>query len=692
MDDAHRLIERLHRGGQANYWWRLRDKKSAWYTGAPNVLPTTADTYFNVHPCAAIPDRGDPCHVRGKLEDVAAINCLPAEYDAKDFGDDMTAILEHIEQLPMPPTVIVNSGHGYHAYWILAEPLLLDDNGTRESAARTQAAWVQFVGGDPGAKDLARVLRVPGTTNAKREPAMAVEILNYTDDEYTLDELEALLPAQQADTPMGGSQAAGTGNVIQDNLGRAFKALRMLGAERVDDYEAWLEVGMSLRELGRLGLELWDEWSTASDKYKPGACSAKWETFSEGDRADLTLASLYYWAEQDAGTKAIEDCPPHARPSHYIAALGTMGYTFALNLMNDDVHVCGARQDDVIRAVLFTELREHGYNNPRVAEDAWIAEASKHRFHPIRDYLNSQTWDGQDHIAKLCGYVDEGSNTGFNTFLRRFLIGAIARPMAGPTGVQARAFVIDGPQGIGKSRLVRFLGSPLPQFYMESGINTEDKDFLLYLCSTWIWEVAELGSTMRKADRDALKHFISRQTVTVRRAYGRNDTRKPAIAALIPTINNEAGFLWDPTGYRRFMVASIERIDWDYERLVDVNQLWAQATALYRAGEAWELTHEEHLAAEDIAQEYEVSDPLVDYILAEYEIDPRQALPGMDDWFTPTAAILSRLKGQNYIREAGRREAMQVGGILLKLGCRRGRLRQADGQRPKGHFGVRIRI
>ena len=96
--------------------------------------------------------------------------------------------------------------------------------------------------------------------------------------------------------------------------------------------------------------------------------------------------------------------------------------------------------------------------------------------------------------------------------------------------------VLDGPQGIGKSFLVRWL-CPKERYYIEGGINTEDKDSLIRLASKWIWEVGELQATTRKADREALKDFISRRDVTVRPAYGRYDIVKPALASFIVTIN-----------------------------------------------------------------------------------------------------------------------------------------------------------
>jgi len=472
------------------------------------------------------------------------------------------------------------------------------------------------------------------------------------------------------------------------------KCLALLDPVRADEYDEWYRIGMTLRELGDDGLVLWDEWSKKSTKYKPGDCWAKWQGFSTGESSDLMLGTLVMLAEKDSGENVIDDAPKKIKPHHIKKALARLGWTFQLNLMNGDVHVCGKREDDIIRSVLFDSLAEHGFRGQAMCENAWVTEATLHPFHPIRDYLSRLTWDGADHIGRLCTYIDDGHNTAFNTFFRRWLIGAVARPLAGPDGCQARAFVIDGKQGIGKSRFVRWLGSPLPQFFAESGINTEDKDFLLMLCSTWVWEVSEVGATMRKTDRDALKHFISRQTVRMRKAYGRREIHKPAIASFIPTINNEAGFLSDPTGYRRFMVATVQRFDWAYSKEVDINHVWAQALQLYRDGEAWELTGEESIAAEDISKDYEVDDPLVDHILDYFEIDASFADPKMDlnlEWFVPTSAVLLKLKQHDHIREADRREAMHVGSLLLGLSCRRAQVR-INGKPQRGYFGLKRRL
>lgn len=47
------------------------------------------------------------------------------------------------------------------------------------------------------------------------------------------------------------------------------------------DYMQWIRIGVGLKEAG-LGADIWDEWSRRDpDRYKPGECSKKWDTFKE---------------------------------------------------------------------------------------------------------------------------------------------------------------------------------------------------------------------------------------------------------------------------------------------------------------------------------------------------------------------------------------------------------------------------
>jgi hypothetical protein len=167
------LLLTLWRGAPAGCYWSKWGKRTQW-TPATDPAPCALgerDVYFCIHPLAGM--RGE--HERGRIGDVAAVSCLFAEFDAKDerFAGDLANVRAHILKLPLQPQVIVYSGGGCHCYWLLNEPIPVDDS-VRRHLAGLQRGWVTATGGDPGARDLARVLRLPGTLNTKYAPARRV--------------------------------------------------------------------------------------------------------------------------------------------------------------------------------------------------------------------------------------------------------------------------------------------------------------------------------------------------------------------------------------------------------------------------------------------------------------------------------------------------------------------------------------
>lgn len=191
------LLDRLHKGGAWAYWWTDRGKESAWWeVGQPVPIPESwHNVYFGVHPTSS---KGGQ-YERSKIPTIAAINCLFAEYDAKDFPGGKSEALNHVNVLPVLPSVLINSGGGYHAYWLLQETYHLTTEADRKRAQAIQAAWVKYTGGDPGAKDLARVLRVPGSLNHKYDPPRPVEFVWASYGLlHDLNELEAMSKPQEA--------------------------------------------------------------------------------------------------------------------------------------------------------------------------------------------------------------------------------------------------------------------------------------------------------------------------------------------------------------------------------------------------------------------------------------------------------------------------------------------------------------
>jgi virulence-associated protein E/bifunctional DNA primase/polymerase-like protein/primase-like protein len=485
-----------------------------------------------------------------------------------------------------------------------------------------------------------------------------------------------------------------------DHLIKATAALKRLKPSRADEYDDWLHVGMALYELGADGLALWDEWSQESGKYVMGECAKKWKSFEATREDKYTLASLFYWAKEDSPDAPITVTAKQHTPAEYAAALESFGHTFSLNDMNDHIYYNGVRlngvnaqdgvkMNDILTAVIEYQMRNHGYKSEKDTQVAIYTMAYEHKFHPIRDYLEGlileARYDGEkfvpvDHIQRLRSFFEDKDGT-FELLLRKWLVGAVGRILGDHPGQQHPMLVIDGPQGIGKSRFVWWLGSPLPSFYIQSNINPNDKDFLVQLCSKFVWEVDELGATFKRSDIESLKSFLSKETVSVRKAYGKDEITKPATASFIGTINNSGGFLGDPTGNRRFRVCTVTRIDWAYEAAIDINQLWAQAMQLYRDGERWELTAAENERMKEINERYEVEDSIAYILFNNFNLDPTET-----ERVTATAQIIEKLRLAG-VQGNDNSLTQRIATILTKAGCERKR-DHVNGQRVRVWGGV----
>ncbi len=381
--------------------------------------------------------------------------------------------------------------------------------------------------------------------------------------------------------------------------------------------------------------------------------------------------------------------PPMAVSARILGALQQLGYTFALNLLTGDVTVNGTPMTKVIAAQIRTALRDRMIRPIGAVDDVILTEAARFAYHPLRDYLEKLTWDGIPRIEQLAHYCtgtdspiiypDGTTKPLLNVYLRRWLIGACAKIY---DQAQNMMLVLVGPQRSGKSTLARWF-CPLPQFFLENAINTQDKDTFVRLMNYWIWEVAELDATTRKADVSALKDFITRKDVTVRKAYGAYDVTQPATASLIGTVNESDGFLADSTGNRRFLVVTITSIDLAYQRL-DLQQIWAEAMHAYQGGESWELSPEEYQAQSEANRQHETSDILEGWIDRHFWIDTT------DQTGMTTSDIIDHLRSKEVPVNADRQWEMRIGSILRRRGLTKQR-QQAGLIRAYRWYGLMTR-
>lgn len=170
------------------YLWTKQDKATHSYLLEPEVSKKIwnmarmlsgmrKDVYFSLGTTAD----PLPADLRAKQQNVTSIACLWVDIDivgsAAHKAENLPkSVDEAMGLLPekYPPSIIVSSGHGLHAYWLLKEPVIINDEN-RAEVINTVRKLQQIIRNSAAANgwkidataDLSRILRVPYTWNFK---------------------------------------------------------------------------------------------------------------------------------------------------------------------------------------------------------------------------------------------------------------------------------------------------------------------------------------------------------------------------------------------------------------------------------------------------------------------------------------------------------------------------------------------
>lgn len=290
----------------------------------------------------------------------------------------------------------------------------------------------------------------------------------------------------------------------------------------------------------------------------------------------------------------------------------------------------------------------YGITGKDKIKDAKDAVLTKHRMHPVREYLNELAWDGTPRLERLIIDYIGAEDTPLNRAMtRKHFTAAVARVMQ-PGCKYDYCLIVAGAEGIGKSTLFSVMGG---EWFNDSLVTTEGKGGMEQLRSGWIIELAEL-SGIKRSDVEQVKNYISRQNDIYRAAYGTVVERHPRQCVFCGT-TNETYFLKGDTGNRRFWVIqanpALRKYDFNDIR-ANRNQLWAEAVEYYRRGEKLYLDADMEAEARRRQQEHNDNsdDPLREVLVSFLDMK----LPV--DW--PSWDLLRRrayLKNPDPLDEAG---------------------------------------
>jgi Virulence-associated protein E len=182
------------------------------------------------------------------------------------------------------------------------------------------------------------------------------------------------------------------------------------------------------------------------------------------------------------------------------------------------------------------------------------------RFHPVRDYLNAQEWDGVSRIDTwLTTYGGVEDNEYSRAVGALFLTAAVRRARSPGCKFDEMVVLEQEVQGTDKSSALATLAVRDEWFSDDLPLNVEGKQVIEALRGRWIVEAGEM-SGMKRTDIAHIKALLSRQVDRARLAYGRIVSEVPRQSVIVGT-TNDLEYLRDATGNRRFWPVRCKRFD-----------------------------------------------------------------------------------------------------------------------------------
>lgn len=191
--------------------------------------------------------RGNPLpnNQRGTEADISVLPGVFADIDIagsnhrsrRRYPDSLGTVQQVLRSMTAPaPSIVVHTGGGLHCYWLFEEPWSLEEDESREQAKTLlqnfqkclrRAFCEQGFDMDITA-DLARVLRLPDTSNYKQAPPVPVRIISEKEHvkRYSISQLEQWVTAHAIKDKTGFGIVASNGAMENKQVGAAELLIR----------------------------------------------------------------------------------------------------------------------------------------------------------------------------------------------------------------------------------------------------------------------------------------------------------------------------------------------------------------------------------------------------------------------------------------------------------------------------------
>ena len=572
-------------------------------------------------------------------ENLSNVNAVFADWDFKPADGEPTGsakpdfkqFMLDLSELPSP-SFVVESGNGWHVYWLLEKSIVVTDEN-REEVTKQVEGIHRFIhehyGSDAGAMDVLRLMRLPGHGHKKipKYPFM-VSVVIENDDRYTLDELMTAMPP------------------IYKEVKEVAPSEELFDI-RTAAIDAWAEKGdvVTWDTFGRM---IWNGQHTGTFLGRHGSnyiATTSMDFPHKGNPTTYVAGVLgistkeaYKWLIAKYG-EPVRGVVVAESTIEDIDMDTLMSMTIVKNKGKEDEYEYEeyfANDENIIRIFNHYKLAKYDSftNRPylcikgvwRKRDDgsdghlySWLvdkfpflAKVSAKRigelltyvqyrnvYDSAQDYVNSLKWDG---VSRLDTWLPKvffvEQDNYYKDIGSKWFMGMVSR-ILNPGCKFDNALVVHGGQKIGKSSVFLIIaGDDAHIEFTDLKVREMQQDMQGKL----VVEFAE-AAIFSKADSESLKSIVSRKMDTFRVPYERHARDFPRRCVFAVTANND-DILKDATGGRRWWAVDVpdDMKCYPPKRQADIHwlkdnrdQLFAEAAVRVRNGEDYQNVDEYEL-------------------------------------------------------------------------------------------------
>lgn len=303
---------------------------------------------------------------------------------------------------------------------------------------------------------------------------------------------------------------------------------------------------------------------------------------------------------------------------------------------------------------------DYGLKSRQDFADALKNVSMRNKFHPVRELLDSLTWDGKEHIRSLLPeYLGAEDSDYTYQVMRLWMLGAVSRVYK-PGNKFDYTIILQGSQGIGKSTFLKQLA--MDDSWFNDSLDSLDSDKAVQsLTGSWIIEIAELKSLARTAGGvESVKRFLTATQDKYRIPYERRADTFYRQCVFAGTTNKD-DFLQDETGNRRFLIVQTgvkkpSKSLFVPEIMDTIKLAWAEAVHIWKNEKPQLILPEAYMQEAKELQETNMADDGKRGIILDY-LEGKTQVCAREIWFE---ALKETIPPKNW-------QASEINNIVAKI-------------------------